>query len=121
MMKKTALTLLSTCFILNATAATDIENEKYRWLAQYDTNKDHVIGVEEIFNERQVLFTQSDTDQDGLVSLDEYTQSFESNVQEKLDYDRKQSIKQTHVRFNAMDKDDDGLMSHKEYMADSKT
>jgi Ca2+-binding EF-hand superfamily protein len=120
MMKKIALTLLSTCFILNATAATDIENEKYRWLAQYDTNQDHVIDVEEIFNERQALFTQSDTDKDGLVSLSEYTQTFESNVQGKLDYDRKQSIKQTHVRFNAMDKDDDELMSHKEYMATAK-
>ena len=119
-MKKTALTLFSSCFILNATAATDIENEKYRWLALYDSNKDYVIGIEEIYSERQALFTKADNNRDGLVSSSEYNQAFESDVQKKVDYDRKQSIKQTHVRFNAMDKDDDGVMSHEEYMAIAK-
>jgi len=113
-------TLVSTCFILSATAATDIENEKYRWLAQYDSNQDFVIGVEEIYNAREALFNTTDNNHDGIVDISEYQQQLESDVQAKIDYDRKQSIKQTHVRFNAMDKDDDELMSHQEYMATAK-
>lgn len=111
---------MSTFFLANATAATDIENEKYRWLAQYDNNQDYVIGVEEIYNARASLFNAADNNHDGLVNIGEYQQLFDSKVQEKIDYDRKQSIKQTHVRFNAMDKDDNELMSHEEYMKTAK-
>ncbi|MBU2891829.1 EF-hand domain-containing protein [Colwellia sp. D2M02] len=119
-MKKTALTLFSTCFMLSATAATDIENEKYRWLAQYDSNQDYTIDVEELYSSRATLFEQADKNQDKVIDANEHQQFFERNLQEKIDYDRKQSIKQTHVRFNAMDKNDNNLMSYDEYMATAK-
>lgn len=119
-MKKTTLALFSTCFMLSATAATDIENEKYRWLAQYDSNQDYSIDVEEVYSTRSELFKKADKNQDNLISASEHQQFFAASLQEKIDYDRKQSIKQTHVRFNAMDKDDNNLMSHDEYMATAK-
>ena len=112
--------LLSACLLLSANAATDIENEKYRWLAQYDQDKDYIINVEEIYTERTSLFNKADSNQDKLIDSNEYQQFFARSVQVKVDYDRKQSIKQTHVRFNAMDKDDDQLMSREEYMATAK-
>jgi len=119
-MKKTTLALFSTCFMLSATAATNIEYEKYRWLAKYDSNQDYTVDLEEAYNARIASFKTADKDKNYLISVSEYQQYFEANLQAKIDYDRKQSVKQTHVRFNAMDKDDDKLMSYDEYMTTAK-
>ena len=119
-MKKTTLALFSTCFMLSATAATNIEYEKYRWLAKYDSNQDYTVDLEEAYNARTALFKIVDKNKDNVINTNEYQQYFEENLQKKIDHDRKQSVKQSHVRFNAMDKDDNKLMSHDEYMATAK-
>ena len=86
-------------------------------ILEYDLNGDEVLSAEEFLQARRARFENTDTNDDGEVDIDEYVYEWEGHLQQRLEQERKQHVRQTHTRFDAINRDADDYISRAEFDA----
>ena len=91
-----------------AAAGPEDRESAFRWFDGVDTDRDEIIGPEEMERVRDKRFDRYDGNRDGSVTLDEFNFALPDDMGDEIERRRR--------RFAVMDLDDDGQLTREEYL-----